>query len=200
MSYPHDAGFVAGSATSQAAAASLDRSLTGMREQVFDVLCARGKAACFQIQEEFPDWADKTASARISELVIMGYVYDTGEKITNPRGIKVKVWAPVMDPSQRQDGVRKFPNPYVGHSTLQTRQRIWAVLKNSWFGYNYEEIFCATNMRPSTVTAALVDMKLLQQVIDTGCTRDTSRGRRAAVLQAGIKPIECADRVRHPAA
>ena len=187
MNYPYDAGFVAGSATSQASAASLDRHLTGMREQVFDVLCARGKAACFQIQEEFPNWADKTASARISELVILGYVYDTGEKITNPRGIQVKVWSPVMDPSQRQAGVRKASNPYVGHSTQQTREKIWIIL-DRYGGLHYEEIFSITGMRPSTVTPALADMKLLGQAIATGDKRPTSRGRLSMVLLAGIRP------------
>lgn len=86
--YPHKAGYKDRD-TSKAAAASIDASL--LREQCLAALKLLGKATA----DNVADYLDRSVLSirpRITELLHLGKVVDTGERWPNASGRSAKVW------------------------------------------------------------------------------------------------------------
>lgn len=88
--YPLTPGHVAGSDTSEAAAASMNASAAGYRERVF-AMFALGNWTCDALEERM-NLSHQTVSARIRELVLAGRLTDSGERRKTRSGRKAAVW------------------------------------------------------------------------------------------------------------
>jgi hypothetical protein len=74
--YPEDPGFVPGSDTSEAAAASIDAA--SMRDHAWRLLRRRGDDGLTSDELEIiTGWLHQSASARLRELVLLGHAYDS---------------------------------------------------------------------------------------------------------------------------
>jgi hypothetical protein len=82
MRYPSRPGFVAGSDTSLGASLSLDdESLSRLRRRIYFMIARRELygATCDEV-EEILELRHQTASARIRELVLGGFIFDSGQR------------------------------------------------------------------------------------------------------------------------
>src|SRR5262245_5062830 len=96
--YPERPGFVRGCDTSADAADSLDDGiLTRLRAKVFAVIDARGErgATCDEIEQAL-GLRHQTAGARIRELVLGGFVADTGKRRTTRSGRPARIYRPAL--------------------------------------------------------------------------------------------------------
>lgn len=92
-SYPKKPGFVKGSKTSKAAAKSMNGAAPSLRQKVYDYLVALGpKGATDDELEQLTELKHQTVSARRRELVIDGYVRDSGETREVRSGRQATIW------------------------------------------------------------------------------------------------------------
>ena len=75
--YPESPGYVSGSDTSYAAAASVEDDASTMRARVLACIKENGPATCDEV-EVLLDMAHQTCSARIRELCLKDQLIDTG--------------------------------------------------------------------------------------------------------------------------
>ena len=89
--YPNAPGFVAGSDTSEAAAASIDAG--SMREIAYKAIQHSGLHGMTSDELEMTiGMRHQTASARIRELAMNGRVFDSGQRRQTRSGRKAVVW------------------------------------------------------------------------------------------------------------
>lgn len=177
--YPNSPGFYAGSGTSQAAAESIESCAETMRARIRDFIKNNIRAACFQVEIAL-ELSNKSASARLRELVLLGRIYDTGDRTPNERGILCRLYA-ICDEGPSDESLRP-PNRYVGHSTEATRDTIANVVRLLGDA-TYDEVVSATGLLSQTVTPAIADMILLGTLIDSGLKRKTRANRFARILR-----------------
>lgn len=93
MPYQGRLPFVANSDTSEAAADSIEGSVTALRKKVLEAIAgAEDGATCDQIEVAL-HMRHQTASARVRELALMGYIEDTGVRRPTRSGRTARVYA-----------------------------------------------------------------------------------------------------------
>ncbi|MBD3262492.1 MAG: hypothetical protein GF334_12640, partial [Candidatus Altiarchaeales archaeon] len=91
--YPEKPGFVNGSKTSKKAAKSMEEAAPSLRQKVYNYLVALGtKGATDDELEQLTELKHQTVSARRRELVIDGYVRDSGETRASRSGRQATIW------------------------------------------------------------------------------------------------------------
>lgn len=91
--YPDRPGHVRGSDTSEAAADSLDEtSLSRLRRKVHTFIAAQSDGATCDEVEIALDLRHQTASARVRELVLTGFIEDTGQRRLTSSGRPARVY------------------------------------------------------------------------------------------------------------
>ncbi len=91
--YPDRPGHVRGSDTSEAAAGSLDEStLSRLRRKVHAFIAMRADGATCDEVEIALDLRHQTASARVRELVLGGFIEDTGRRRLTSSGRRARVY------------------------------------------------------------------------------------------------------------
>lgn len=78
--------------TSEDAAASMESYVHGLRKKVFDFIEEQGDATCDEA-EVCLSLRHQTASARIRELVLGGFIEDTGGRRKTRSGRRARVYA-----------------------------------------------------------------------------------------------------------
>lgn len=92
--YPQVPGFVAGSDTSEAAAASLINAAS-LRVKALALLLAAEDGLTSDELEAMTGWLHQTASARLRELVLAGAAYDSSDRRPTRHGRLACVRRPV---------------------------------------------------------------------------------------------------------
>lgn len=90
MKYPNEPGFAKNSDTSQEAAESLNDA-NKLRNRVLQFIKEHKNATCWEVEQGL-DLRHQTASARIRELYLKGYIMDSGERRLTDSKRKATVW------------------------------------------------------------------------------------------------------------
>lgn len=101
--YPITPGYVRGSDTSEAAAESVNAAT--LRTQARRLLDAAPDGLTSDELETITGWPHQTASARLRELVLYGFAYDSPDRRPTRHGRLATVRRPVT-PDDRENGVR----------------------------------------------------------------------------------------------
>lgn len=83
-----------GSDTSYDAAKSIAGGAEAMRVKCLEVIRQNGSATCDEVETQL-DGRHQTISARVRELVQLGFIYDTGERRKTRSGRSARVYKAV---------------------------------------------------------------------------------------------------------
>jgi len=90
--YPKRPGYVRGSDTSKEAALMVEPSAESMRGKILEWITSRVHGATCDEAEVFTGWRHQTVSARTRELVLGGFIYDTGDRRATRSGASARVY------------------------------------------------------------------------------------------------------------
>ena len=92
MTYPEEPGFVAGSDTSEQAADSIRPTRAGMKMTVWRAVYDAPDGLTCDECEVITELVHQTCSARIRELVLDGFVYDSGRRRPTRSGRSARIY------------------------------------------------------------------------------------------------------------